>query len=235
MKSKEFDLACPNPVACPVVVVSNLPKLSIVPLATSTGWWRCYDSTWGFDEFNAGFGDTRFAPFPDEAGEAVSSMYLAANAPVALLETIFHDVYPESTRLIFESDLRRKLLSQQVPPAAAAVIDLRDAALDKSNLSRDSLVTSSPEHYACTRRVAMELHRTYPNAQGLIWHSRQTELNGFGATEVVMLFGDRYGGENRGTWQRHGLGPISLLDGAGRLIVDSIATALDAVVVPDIE
>lgn len=39
--------------------------------------YRVYDGKWGYDEFNAGWGDTRFAPIDDPiTGKRLSNMHL---------------------------------------------------------------------------------------------------------------------------------------------------------------
>jgi hypothetical protein len=43
-------------------------------------------------EFNAGFGDARFSPIETTDGSSISTLYAGGTLPVALMETIFHDV-----------------------------------------------------------------------------------------------------------------------------------------------
>ena len=71
---------CPDPAGCPVADSGRLVAAPRHTLRADTVWARCYDSTWGYDEPNPGFGDTRFAPFRDAAGTFVPTMYLAENA-----------------------------------------------------------------------------------------------------------------------------------------------------------
>ena len=110
MINKVLDLDCPDPDGCPVA--AQLPPLRTVSLAQGTDWYRVYDATWGYDEHNPGHGDARFSPIDDpKNGQRLPSMYLAQTPTAALLETVFHSVHQSSPRLIYERDLRGKLLA----------------------------------------------------------------------------------------------------------------------------
>jgi hypothetical protein len=61
------------------------------------------------------------------------------------------------------------------------------------------VVSSPAEHYPCTRRLAIAARAQDGSLQGLIWHSRHTELAGHPATEVLVLFGDSFP-SGRGSW-----------------------------------
>lgn len=225
-----IDLECPDPANCPVIDTSHLPTFDEIVLPAGREMARVYDSTWGYDEHNPGVGDTRFAPFDSAAGHRVPTMYLAADEQSALLESVFHEVAPTGERIIYERQLQARLLVTLATPVDATLVDLRDAALQRRGVLRSQLVSSSAEHYPCTRRVARALHAAHPDAHGLIWHSRQAELTGHGQVEVVILFGDR-SPSGRGTWRRIG-GPGALYTDRGRGLVDVLAGQLGAVIVP---
>ena len=195
--------------------------------------YRVYDGTWGYDEHNPGYGDTRFAPFDDLiAGARVPTMYLAATETAAMLETVLHDVHHMAGRAIYERDLLGKLLSRAEMPRVAVVADLRDPELSRLGIARESLTSSPAEHYPCTRRIAAELHaNTTPAIDGMVWHSRQAELAGVGQIEVLVLFGDRYPA-GRGTWSLLPPGLSALYEGHGRLKLDEIAEVLSATIHP---
>ena len=225
-----LDLDCPDPAHCPVIAPEALPLLGGCVLSSGRHLSRVYDSTWGYDEHNPGYGDTRFAPFDTSKGIRVPSMYLAESEQAALLETVFHEVAATGDRIVYERQLQERLLVTVATPVDAVLLDLRDDALDAVGIARSQLVSSPAEHYPCTRRVAAALHAGYPDSQGLCWHSRQAELTGHGRIEVVVLFGDRYP-SGRGTWTRVG-GPGALYTDRGRVLVDELAATLDAVVLP---
>ena len=206
-------------------------------MARGTALYRVYDGTWGYDEHNPGFGDARFSPFDDpEDGHRVPSMYLASTPTAALVETVFHEVHQSSSRIIYERDLRGKLLAHVRLAATARLGDLRDPELSRHRLSRSQVSSSPAEHYQCTRRLAVaargQTRRAGGPLQGLIWHSRQAELAGHPPVEVVVLFGDSFP-SGRGTWPLTGPGIRNLSEGPGRLLVDRIAEELDALVEPD--
>lgn len=224
------DLDCPDPPGCPVATA--LPRLRTTTLRAGTPLYRVYNATWGYDEHNPGYGDGRFSPIDDPAtGRRLPSMYLAATPAAALLETVFHDVHELGGRIIYERDLRGKLLAHLRVPAAAALADLRDPELRRLELRRPQLVSSPAEHYPCTRRLcisALSQRRRGRQLSGLIWHSRQAELADTTPVEVVVLFGDPRYPAGRGSWPLFGPGASSLYDGPGRLLVDEIAENLGA-------
>ncbi len=226
------DLVCPDPGSCPVP--ATLPTLPGWELPAGQLLYRVYDTTWGYDEFNPGFGDTRFAPFDDSTGGRIPAMYLAESEIAALLETMFHDVHELADRNVYERDLLERALAHVQVPAPAWLVDLRDSTLAAAGVRRDELVSTSAEHYPCTRRCARELHARRIDdrpVQGLVWHSRQAEVLGRPPEQVAVLFGDRYGSA-RGSWIRVGPGARNLVEGPGGLLVDELANELDATVQP---
>lgn len=226
------DLDCPDPDGCPVA--SSLPRLRPTTLRAGSALYRVYDATWGYDEHNPGYGDARFSPIDDPTtANRLPSMYLASTPAAALLETVFHDVHQVSNRIIYERDLRGKLLAHLRLPAAATLGDLRDPELDRLGLARTQVVSSPAEHYPCTRRLAgaaLGQNRRGRALAGLVWHSRQAELADTNPVEVIVLFGARRYPSARGSWPLFGSGASSLYDGPGRLLVDEIAESLSAVI-----
>jgi RES domain len=225
------DLDCPDPPSCPVPAVAPPLRTTTVPAGSS--WYRAYDATWGYDEFNPGYGDARFSPVDDPVtGDRLPSMYLAASPTGALLETVFHDVHHQSSRTIYERDLRGKLLAHVRTPARATVFDLRDPELRRLGLHRDAVVATSAEHYPCTRRLAVAALAGTPakTAQGIIWHSRQAELATVEPVEVLVVFGLPRYHQRRGSWRMFGPGASSLYEGPGRLLVEEIAENLGAII-----
>jgi hypothetical protein len=212
-----------------------LPTLDTVTLTQGRLLYRVYDGKWGYDEFNAGFGDTRFAPIDDPAnGKRLPNMYLGDSPTSALLESVFHDVHALGSMTAYDAHLHEKLMAHIEVPADATLGDLRDPQLARLGLTRSQVVSSPAEHYPCTRRLAIEaLTQSHdPPLQGLIWHSRQAELVDKPPVEVIVLFGDRYPSA-RGTWRRSGPGSQNLYEGPGRLLVDQIAEELRALIETD--
>jgi hypothetical protein len=126
------------------------------------------------DALVSGQGDTRFAPFADTA-----HVYVAATTFAALLESALHDAGTETPPRIHRTQLGLWAEAVVELREEARLIDLRDEALDRMGLDREALVTTSPTHYACTRRWAAPLvghHVGGRPVHGLLWHSRQAEL-----------------------------------------------------------
>lgn len=231
------DLECPNPDGCTVAVGELVQRaqagdLPIVSFTSNRHWFRVYDATDGYSQPNPGYGDTRFAPFDAIVdGTRVPTMYLAASLGAALLETSFHNVHEKQKRIVSEKSLLGKLHARVVPPQALQLVDLRDVQLAALGLSRQNIASSASEHYPCTRTVAQAIHASPANPAGIIWQSRQAELNGLDGEEVAVIFADRVPCY-RGAWS---LGPFrdasgSLLEGAGRLLLDELAESLEVTI-----
>lgn len=118
-------------------------------------------------------GDTRFAPL-----EGVRHVYAAATTFAALLESAFHDAAPPAPRMPVAM-LGQWSEAEVALRRGVRLIDLRDPELDRLGIPRTALVATSAAHYPCTRQWARVLHNRRVGGHqthGLIWHSRQSEL-----------------------------------------------------------
>lgn len=227
------DLECPDPGRCPVASPADLGgPVRVMELPAGTRLYRVYDGTWGYDEPNPGIGDARFSPFDAADGHRVASMYFGETPIGVLLETVFHDVHPSATRLVYENELREMLLAHVETPVPLRLADLRDQALAEKNLRREQAVSCSSEHYPCTRLLAQHIHgQGDPEpVNGMLWHSRQSELQRSEAVLAVVVFSTRLP-VSRGGWPRVGPGSQNLWEGPGRLRVSELASELDATIV----
>lgn len=137
--------------------------------------------------FNPGHGRGRFHPFSDTAGHIVPVLYAANSIDGALAETVFRAVpLTGSLRAILRRNLSRLVFSRLLPRSALTLIDLRGHGLRRIGLKRNQLLETEADDYARTGRWARALHAVCPEAQGLIWISRQ-----FDTSAVMVLFGDR--------------------------------------------
>lgn len=137
--------------------------------------------------FNPGHGRGRFHPFSDTAGHIVPVLYAANSIDGALAETVFRAVpLTGSLRAILRRNLSRLVFSRLMPRSALTLIDLRGHGLRRIGLKRSQLLETEADDYARTGRWAKALHAVRPEAQGLIWISRQ-----FDTSAVMVLFGDR--------------------------------------------
>lgn len=224
------ELTCPRPRTCPVTPPVLHWTTVEIRLDEAT-WYRAYDGTWGYDEYNPGYGDARFSPLDSIDGRRVPSMYVAADETAALLETIFHSVDDATSGdaltapVVHQEHLREWLVVALASDLTMTLADFRDLALAALRLRRTQLITSPAEHYPCTRRFATAIHADPRTVDGIIWHSRQTELTGHGKVETIMLFGDRHPSD-RGRWERRSAGSRNLYEGAGRDLVERTAASL---------
>lgn len=245
MTSPAEDLLCPDPGACPVVPTLPLAQVRLAVVGAGTAVARCYDANAGFADANPGFGDTRFAPFDDDRGVRVPTMYVAEDEVAALLESAFHTVdHRAPVRAVNVAELLGRVLAQLVVPRDLHLVDLRNPELSRLGLAREQVVSSSAEHYPCTRALAKQVHAAAGVAgrlpDGLLWHSRQTELAaGVAAGRpgpvrpdmmVAVLFCDRVP-HGWGTWQLRTPGLLTLLEGSGRHRLEEIADQLDVTIV----
>lgn len=237
---------CLDPANCPVLDPQevDLRRLRLAHVAAGAMLHTSYLRSRWPTLFNAsGLGDGRFSPLA-VAGDLVPTLYAAATQTVALLETAFHEVHASGARVISEPlDLARRGVVALTAPEPLPLIDLRDDALARLGLTRDQLVATTPQHYACTRQWAVALHGRRiggVSPAGLVWHSRVAELARadsllladllpFGS-QACILFGDRVPTEPR-AWLAGDPHYEDLSTGEGRLLAEQIAEQLGAVIV----
>jgi hypothetical protein len=165
---------------------------------------------------------------------------------VALLETAFHEVHQTAGRLISERvELAPRGLAAITVPSSLPLVDLRDEGLARLGLARSQLVTTTPEHFACTREWAAELHRRRigpATPVGVLWSSRVAELATADSlllgdplprsSDVCVLFGDRVP-TDPAAWEPGDPRFDDLTAGGGRLLAEQISEQLGAVIVPN--
>lgn len=230
---------CPDGPGCPVPdppAAVQAERFRVHELPANTIVCRAFQLKWGYDSFNPGFGDTRFAPIGRSTGHAIPTLYGGVDDVGVLLETVFHDVHHQvADRVIYEALVRRWGLAFVRLPRALTVIDLRDGALAAAGLTRGQLVTTTAEHYPCTRVWSRWLHDQRVEGRhpdGLLWHSRQAELHPSSPPrEVFLLWGDR-APSGPGNYPLASPGVRNLTEGPGRMLLERLAEDLDARVEP---
>lgn len=194
---------------------------------------------------DSGAGNARFSPLTVD-GAIVPTLYGAATQTVALLETTFHDVHQVGTRIISETlHLAPRGLVALTAPVDLPLIDLTNDGLARVGLTRSQLVATTPEHYACTREWAVALHGRRIGGVtpvGLRWQSRVAELAQADSllfadlltvgSDAIFLFGDRVP-TAPDAWRPGDPHYDNLMSGNGRVIAESIAEQLGAVIVPN--
>jgi hypothetical protein len=153
--------------------------------------WRCHSPAYGATMFNPGDrGRGRFHPFDGKHGGRVSTLYAADTLSGALSETLFHNVprtgVGSTLRTIRRgrlADYCRSLLRCRRP---LRLIGLHGAAIGHLPITEAALIHSPASRYAETVRWARALYLASPEADGLVWRSRQ-DSDSF----AVVLFGGR--------------------------------------------
>ena len=231
---------CPSPASCPVPIPSTAldpGRLRLEVIQTGRVICRSYQLVHGYDTFNPGVGDTRFAPLSADERTPIPTMYAGEDDAVALLESVFHDIHHQvPDRVVYYSIARRWGLAYVRVPRPLSLIDLRNDALTDLGLERGQIVTTQAEHYPCTRQWARWLYGQSPGGvapDGILWHSRQAELHvGAAAREVLVLFGDRAPSQP-GAYPLVGPGVRNLTEGLGRGLLERLAEDMGARVEPD--
>jgi hypothetical protein len=163
---------------------------------------------------------------------------------VALLETCFHGVHGAVPKMISERlDLAQRGLVALTVPVSLPLIDLSNEGLSRIGMTRPQMVSTTPEHYACTREWAAALHSRRIGGVppvGLLWQSRIAELAQADsllfqdllkvANRAWIFFGDRVS-QSPAEWRPGDPHFDDLTTGDGRLLAEQIAEQLDAVIV----
>ena len=139
-------------------------------------------------QFNPGLGGpTRFAPFSGPAGTPVPSLYAASTLRAAIHETIYHDI-PASAliKTVRVNDVQSRTHSELRTARDLRLIELRNVTLGRWGISRAELISSCAAQYDQTVLWAEAIHRSFPDADGLLWTSSQCDPD-----DACLLFGDR--------------------------------------------
>jgi hypothetical protein len=186
---------------------------------------RIHHRRWKSTDFNGSrTGNARFSPIADAAGKTIPMLYGGSTFECAAMETVFRDV-PFAP--IFKRYEKDRLLNQRSSTICATrelrLVDLSGTALRKLGISPARLTASEAEHYPKTRQWALALHEQCPEADGLMWMSRQDNR-----AQALMLFGDRV----KPADLRELRPPIGLLDDPvyERILALALAIGVDIIV-----
>ena len=196
---------------------ARLARPNVVTLAAGMTLERVHDRNYQANGFNPCEGaPTRFAPMHGTQGNCIPSLYAAGSLEAAIFETIFHDI-PVTAR---RKTVPRTLVQSRAHGRLEVLRELRLVSLRAPDLrrwliSRDSMITSSPQFYEETVRWAEAIHRQFSNVEGLLWTSNQCDPD-----TAYLFFGDRVRADDFGIVQaRDGLenpGFLSNVRQAGR-------------------
>jgi hypothetical protein len=154
--------------------------------------FRIHSAIYAPNVFNPSkIGNARFSPLFDDAGVVIPTLYAASTLDCALMETVFHDVpfaaglktLSKATHIAGQVYARLRLTRD------LRLIDLSTIALRKMGVPRVHLIDTDASQYPDTRQWAIALHRQNPDAEGLLWTSRQDDT-----ARALILFEDRMSG-----------------------------------------
>jgi RES domain len=148
---------------------------------------RVHHCGFGATEFNPGVGSGRFHPLRDTAGHSVPTIYGSNSFEGALSETVFHGIPAAGPGKFFRQIALMPLLACTLQPARPLrLVQLRGYGLSKLGLTRAQIIDSDKDEYPVTRAWGAALYHRVPEADGLIWMSRQHD-----SSEAIVLFGTR--------------------------------------------
>ncbi|MGF6440705.1 RES family NAD+ phosphorylase [Paraburkholderia youngii] len=142
------------------------------------------------DAYNdSGLGNARFSPLrrPDN-NEVIPTIYAADSHRGAIAEIVLHDVPMPSTG--YQHDLERDRASDLHMSAVGLpqlnLVNLKSTGMKAAGMLESALFDGEKSDYVRTRKWALWIWQTMPEAQGLLWMSKQDS-----ESRAVMLFGDR--------------------------------------------
>lgn len=151
--------------------------------------FRVHPDIYGSLQFNpSSRGNARFSPLIDSDGTVIPTIYAGTTLDCALMETVFHDVPFTAGPKIWSktTHVAGKVYSQLTLSRDLILIDLSAVPLHKLGIPRKELIECDGSHYPETRAWALALHDQYPDAEGLLWTSRQAD-----PARALILFEDR--------------------------------------------
>ena len=187
---------------------------------------RVHPDRFGATQSNPGaVGNARFSPIRNDKGETIPTLYAGTTLDCALLETVFHDVpYTAGFKSIDKARLTGQVHSTLETHSDLNLVDLTTVALRKLGVSRKQLIETEKDQYPQTRPWAEALHRACPDAQGLMWVSRQDDT-----ARAYVFFDDRI---PPGALKQKGASRDLVGDSATYTEVLNLADRLGVVIVP---
>ena len=151
---------------------------------------RVHNRGYGFAHFNPGKGrPTRFAPFYDVSGNLIPSLYATSTLRSAIHETIFHDIRADTEKkykTIPIEEVHNQMHSEFRTKRTLNLVGLRNPPLSKWGIKQTQLIGSDAELYLETALWAAAIYNHFPEAEGLIWTSRQCDPD-----DAILFFGGR--------------------------------------------
>ena len=149
---------------------------------------QVHQEVYAADAFNPSTkGNARFSPIQDGQGHVIPTIYAAHTFDGALMETVFPGVpYALGPKQFSQEKLAGQLHSCLTISTPLILADLTSTALRAMGVQRNQFIDTEADQYPATRKWAIAVHAQHPQAQGLLWVSRQDDTD-----RAVLLFGDR--------------------------------------------
>jgi hypothetical protein len=202
-------------------------NITIRPWGRGQRLFRIHSDHYQATEFNAtSKGDARFSPLIGPDGQVVPTLYAGSTLDCALMETTFHDVAFVSGPKLHskEKHVVGKTASVLQVTRDLRLIDLTSIALRKLGVAPEKLTRTDAALYSETRAWALAIHQEQPEAEGLLWTSRQDDT-----AFSIVLFGDRI--ELESLQSADDSFPLILPDGSPRAEVQALAMRLDVLLI----
>jgi len=136
--------------------------------------------------FNEGWGQTRFAPIANTAGEIVHTYYAANTIRCAMMESVLHDVSLSAPQPFRMSRLHKFHLAKIALTAPLQAVSFHSPFLEALKLSRTQLIESLPAFYDQTSKWAEAAYVQRTDSAAIMYGSRRDD-----AGNCIMLFKDR--------------------------------------------
>jgi hypothetical protein len=166
---------------------AGLPVPNLVLWSAGKVMYRVHHSAYGSTEFNPGEGSGRFHPIFTSDGRAIPTLYGSGTVDGALSETVFHRVPLSGPgKRVASSALKPLVLCTLACRRDLVLIELQGFGLRKLGVTRRQLIDTDVDQYERTRLWAEALYAREPQADGMVWMSRQHDVS-----EALVLFGTR--------------------------------------------
>ena len=202
-------------------------NITILPWGRGRRLFRVHSDEYQSSEWNATTkGDARFSPLLGFDQQVIPTLYAGSTLDCAMMETVFHDV-PFLSGPKLHSKAKHvvgKVASVLHVTRDLQLVDLTAVALRKLGVPPENLTRTDAARYPDTRASALAVHKEQPEAEGLLWTSRQDDT-----AFAIVLFGDRVHPET--LQSTDDTFPLILSDGSPRTEVQALAMRLDVLLI----
>ena len=158
---------------------------SLFALGRDTRLFRLHSERLAGNQFNPGLGSSRFAPFKNDDGKVVPTLYAATTFDGAAYETLFRE-RPAKYQTFPRQKLYDRAASELTTTREIRLVSLFTPELTAWGINEADLFNFDESQYPCCRLLAARIWKENLGAGGMIWSSvRDSASNG------MMFFQDR--------------------------------------------